>query len=95
VVIDAVFDDDSFRNAPDYGRSRIIGLARAGGYPAGVMLNNPMQWWLHGCSRSREAARLVQLCDTFHLPLILLVDDPGFMVGPDSERQGLNELVPG
>ena len=33
--------------------------------------------------------RLIQLCDTFHLPLVSLADEPGFMVGPDSERMGI------
>ncbi|MCY3920160.1 MAG: hypothetical protein OXG38_10210, partial [Chloroflexi bacterium] len=33
--------------------------------------------------------RLVQLCDTFHLPMVVLMDDPGFLVGPESEKQGI------
>ena len=90
VIIEAVLDQDSFFEiAPAYGASRIIGLARADGYPVGVMMNNPNR---RGGSMDVAAAekctRLVQLCDTFHLPMLVLMDDPGFLVGPESEKQG-------
>jgi acetyl-CoA carboxylase carboxyltransferase component len=54
------------------------------------MINNPR----HGggstdVAAGSKAMRLMQLCDTFHLPLISLADEPGFMVGPDSERAGI------
>lgn len=91
VIIEGVFDTDSFFEiAPHYGASRIIGLARARGYPVGVMMNNPNR---RGGSMDVAAAekctRLVQLCDTFHLPMVVLMDDPGFLVGPESEKQGI------
>ena len=58
---------------PQFGRSRITGLARVDGYPVGVMINNPQYL---GGSMDKDAgektARLVQLCDTFHLPLVAL-----------------------
>jgi acetyl-CoA carboxylase carboxyltransferase component len=60
------------------------------GYPVGIMANNPRY---NGGSTDVAAGskmmRLIQLCDTFHLPLISLADEPGFMVGPESERQGI------
>ena len=91
VILEGVLDNDSFFEiAPDYGTSRIVGLARAHGYPVGVMANNPYQ---RGGSMDVAAAekstRLVQLCDTFHIPMVVLMDDPGFLVGPMSEEQGI------
>jgi len=91
VIIEGVLDEGSFFEiAPDYGSSRIIGLARADGYPVGVMANNPNR---RGGSMDSDAAeksaRLVQLCDTFHIPMVVLMDDPGFMVGPESEMNGI------
>jgi acetyl-CoA carboxylase carboxyltransferase component len=79
-----------FEIAPLYGRARVTGLARIDGWPVGVMANNPL---FNGGSTDVAAGakvtRLIQLCDTFHLPLISLADEPGFMVGPESERQGI------
>ncbi len=91
VIIDGVLDKDSFFEiAPDYGASRIIGLARANGYPVGVMLNNPnRRGGSMDVAAAEKSARLVQLCDTFHLPMVVLMDDPGFMVGLESEKAGI------
>lgn len=91
VIIEGVFDKDSFFEiAPDYGSSRIIGLARADGYPVGVMTNNPKR---KGGSMDTAAAekstRLVQICDTFHIPMVVIMDEPGFLVGIESEKQGI------
>jgi acetyl-CoA carboxylase carboxyltransferase component len=91
VIVEGVLDEGSFFEiAPDYGMSRIVGLGRAHGYPVGVMMNNPNQ---RGGSMDVAAAekstRLVQLCDTFHIPMVVLMDDPGFLVGPMSEEQGI------
>ncbi len=90
-LLELVLDEGSFFEiAPDYGRSRITGLARLGGYPVGVMTNNP----LHGGGATdvhsgSKVLRLLQLCNTFHLPIVSLADEPGFMVGLDSEKQGI------
>lgn len=90
-IIDAIVDEGSlFEIAPHYGRARITGLARLDGYPVGVMANNPMH--LGGTTdvpAGEKAMRLIQLCDTFHLPVISFADEPGFMVGPESERHGI------
>ena len=90
-LLNLVVDQGSlFEIAPLYGRARITGLARIDGYPVGLMINNPRH---NGGSTDAAAGakvmRLIQLCDTFHLPLISLADEPGFMVGPESERQGI------
>ncbi|MBZ2188711.1 biotin/lipoyl-binding protein [Alcanivorax sp. JB21] len=65
----------------------ITALVRIEGRPFGLMANNPMH--LGGAIDSDgadKAARFMQLCDAFDLPLISLCDTPGFMVGPDAER---------
>lgn len=91
-ILAAVLDKDSFFEiTPHYGRSRIIGLGRVNGYPAGVMINNPKR--LGGSmdvAAGTKVIRFLQLCDTFHLPMIYLADEPGFMAGPEQQRQGID-----
>ena len=90
-VLDAVLDRDSlFEITPFYGCSRIVGLARIDGYPVGVMINNPKR--LGGSmdvAAGTKVIRFLQLCDTFHLPMIYFADEPGFMVGPEQQRRGI------
>ncbi len=90
-AINWVVDQGSFFEiAPFYGRSRIIGLARINGYPVGVMANNPMyEGGSTDVKGGSKVIRLIQLCDTFHLPLISFADEPGFMVGLESEKMGI------
>jgi acetyl-CoA carboxylase carboxyltransferase component len=89
-ILKSIFDDGSvFEMAPDFGASTLTALARLNGHPVGVMINNPM---VVGGAMTRSAAmkvsRFVDLCDTFHLPIVNLVDQPGVMTGPDAERDG-------
>ena len=90
-LIELVVDEGSFFPiAPRYGRARITGLARIDGHAVGIMANDPRQ--LGGATdvaAGLKTSRLVQLCDLFHLPLVDLADEPGLMVGLDSERQGI------
>jgi len=90
-LIELVVDRASFFELqPLFGRSRITGLARVDGYPVGVMANDPRH--LGGSmdkAAGEKAFRLLQLCDTFHLPLIYLADEPGFMVGLAEEKKGI------
>lgn len=90
-LIDNLVDEYSFFEiSPLYGRGRITGLARIDGHPVGIMANNPA--FLGGCTgvaEGEKVIRLIRLCDTFHLPLISLADEPGFMVGTDAEREGI------
>ena len=90
-VLRAVLDADSFFEiTPHYGRSRIVGLARVDGYPVGVMINDPRR--LGGSmdvAAGTKVIRFLQLCDTFHLPMVYFADEPGFMVGPEQQRQGI------
>ncbi len=89
-VIEAVLDADSFFElGPGHGRSQITGLARLRGHPVGVLANDP---FFYAGSMTADAAqkvtRFVDLCDTFHLPIVSLVDEPGFMIGPEAEQAG-------
>jgi len=68
----------------------VTALARIEGRPTGVVANNPMH--LAGAITSDgadKAARFMQLCDAFGLPLVSLIDTPGMMVGPDAEATAL------
>lgn len=90
-ILNAVLDTDSFFEiAPHYGRSRMLGLARVNGYPVGVMINNPKR---NGGSTDVAAGtkiiRFLQLCDTFHLPMVYFADEPGFNSGPAQQAQGI------
>ncbi len=90
-ILKMVMDTDSFFEiCPFYGRSRIVGFARANGYPVGVMINNPL--FLGGSldvAAGNKIIRFLQLCDTFHLPVVCFADEPGFMVGLEAQRQGV------
>ena len=90
-IVRRVVDAGSFFEiAPFFGRSRITGLARVDGHPVGIMANDPMRsGGATDVAGGEKVIRLIQLCDTFHLPLISFADEPGFMVGVDSERRGI------
>ena len=87
-IIEAVVDRGSFFElAPLYGQSQVTGLARLNGHPVGIMANDPM--WFAGAmtaDAAQKVRRFVDLCDTFHLPVVSLVDEPGFMIGPEAEQ---------
>ncbi len=87
-IIDHIIDRDSFFElAPLYGRTQIIGLARLNGQPVGVMANDPNFYaGAMTAEGAQKVKRLVDLCDTFHLPIVSLVDEPGFMIGPEAEK---------
>jgi acetyl-CoA carboxylase carboxyltransferase component len=89
-ILARIFDQGSlFEIAPDWGRSTITCFARLDGYAVGVLANNPM---VSGGALTRSAAlklaRFVDICDTFHLPIVNLVDQPGVMTGPQAELEG-------
>jgi acetyl-CoA carboxylase carboxyltransferase component len=70
-----------------FGAGMITSLARVEGRPLGIVANNPMH--LGGAidtDGADKAARFMQLCDAFDLPILFLCDTPGFMVGPEAER---------
>jgi acetyl-CoA carboxylase carboxyltransferase component len=75
---------------PKFARSIITCLARIGGYPVGVVANNPRQ--LGGILENNsadKAAHFMQICDAYNIPLVFLMDVPGFMVGSKVEHEGI------
>lgn len=89
-VIEQVVDRGSFFEiTPRFGRSQVTGLARLGGRPVGILANDCMhQGGAMTADGARKIRRFVETCDTFHLPIVSLVDEPGFMIGPEAERAG-------
>ncbi len=85
-VIDALLDD-VLELRRGFGLGMITALARIDGKPLGVIANDPSHLGgaidAHGADK---AARFMQLCDAFELPILFLCDTPGFMVGPAAER---------
>lgn len=87
-VLQAVVDLNSFFEiGRGYGRSQITGLARLNGQPVGVWGNDCRH--LAGsmtADGAQKAQRFIELCETFHLPIIAFVDEPGFMIGSQAEQ---------
>lgn len=93
-VIHAIVDKDSFFELnTNYGEALVVGLARLDGYSVGVMANDTCH---HGgavnASASEKMMRFVDLCDTFHIPVVNLVDNPGFLIGTQAEEEGTVRL---
>ncbi|MCZ6643626.1 MAG: hypothetical protein O7F71_18790 [Gammaproteobacteria bacterium] len=90
-ILNAVLDKNSFfEMSPFYGRARMTGLARVNGKPCGVMINNPkFNGGSMDVAAGEKTLRLLDLCDTFHLPLVYFADEPGFSVGPEQEEMGI------
>jgi acetyl-CoA carboxylase carboxyltransferase component len=90
-VIAALVDPDSFLELfPGFAENILIGFARLGGASVGLVANNPRV--LAGCidvDASDKAARFVRFCDAFNIPLVTLVDVPGFLPGTDQEYRGI------
>ena len=89
-MLELVLDRGSiFEISPMFGRSVITCLARLNGRPVGIIANDPMHY---GGGLTRSAAgkmeSFIDICDTFHLPIINFVDQPGTIVGPEAERLG-------
>src|SRR6267143_2287071 len=89
-IVEAVVDAGSFFEvAPLYGRSIVTGLARLDGWPVAVMASDPFfyggAWAADTC---QKVERFVDTAQTFHLPVVYLVDCPGFLIGLEAERTG-------
>ena len=89
-ILAMVLDRGSlFEIAPTYGPSQIAALARLNGQSVGVLANDCR---FYAGAMTAEAAqkyrRFVEMCDNFHLPIVNFVDQPGFMIGPEAERNG-------
>lgn len=91
VVIHLVVDSGQFYEIqPAYAGNLVIGLARLAGYPVGIVANQPaVLAGVLDIDASQKGARFVRFCDAFNLPLLTLVDVPGFMPGIEQEHAGI------
>jgi propionyl-CoA carboxylase beta chain len=90
-LIEKIVDEgDFFELQPDYAGNILIGFARMEGSSVGIVANQPMV--LAGCldiDSSKKAARFVRFCDCFNIPILTLVDVPGFLPGTSQEHGGI------
>lgn len=90
-VINAVVDNGEFLEVhARFARNIIVGFARFNGQSVGVVANQPSVYaGVLDCNASRKAARFVRFCDAFNIPLVTLVDVPGFLPGTGQEYNGV------
>jgi acetyl-CoA carboxylase carboxyltransferase component len=90
-VVKAVFDKNSWLEVkPTWAKNIVIGFARAGGHAVGVVANQPMhKGGILDSNAADKAARFIRMCDAFNVPLVYLMDVPGFMVGSQVEKEGI------
>jgi len=90
LITKVVDEGDFFEIGEHFARNIIVGFARMEGSTIGIVANQPMV--LAGCldiDSSRKAARFVQFCDCFNIPIVTFVDVPGFLPGTDQEYGGI------
>ena len=90
-VINAIVDDRHFFEVhADYAKNIIVGFARFNGISTGIIANQPaFMAGVLDCDSSRKAARFIRFCDAFNIPLLTLVDVPGFLPGSGQEYAGI------
>lgn len=90
-VIETLMDDGEFLEVQsEFARNLVVGFARLDGFPVGVVANQAD--YLAGVldiDASDKGARFVRFCDAYHIPLVTLVDTPGFLPGTDQEYGGV------
>jgi len=90
-VILGISDKESFFEIhKDYAENMVVGFSRIGGRSIGIIANQPM--YLAGCldvDSSKKGARFTRFCDCFNIPLLVLVDVPGFLPGTNQEWNGI------
>lgn len=90
-LIDRIIDEDSFCEIKKlFAKELITGLARINGQAVGLIANQPKaKGGVLFHDSADKAAKFINLCDAFHIPLIFLADVPGFMIGTQVERLGI------
>jgi propionyl-CoA carboxylase beta chain len=90
-VIEEVVDADSFLEVhKDYAENIVVGFARIAGRSTGIVANQPASMaGVLDINSSKKGARFVRFCDAFNIPLLVLVDVPGFLPGTDQEWNGI------
>jgi propionyl-CoA carboxylase beta chain len=90
LILKVVDDTDFFEIQPEHAKNIVVGFARMEGFPVGIVANQPLV--LAGCldiKSSIKAARFVRFCDCYNIPILTLVDVPGFMPGTAQEHGGI------
>jgi methylmalonyl-CoA decarboxylase subunit alpha len=90
-VIEVLADENRFLEVqPDYGKTMVVGLVHLGGRAVGVVANNPgYRGGALDAAGAIKAAEFIELCGIFGRPVVYLLDNPGVMAGPRSEREGI------
>jgi acetyl-CoA carboxylase carboxyltransferase component len=90
-IINAVIDKGSFMEVHEkFARNIIVGFARFNGQAVGIVANQPKVFaGVLDCNASRKAARFVRFCDCFNIPIVSLVDVPGFLPGTGQEYNAI------
>lgn len=90
-LIYKLIDEGDFLEIQEtYAKNVVVGFCRMEGYTVGIVANQPLE--LAGCldiNASRKAARFVRFCDAFNIPIVTLVDVPGFLPGTEQEHGGI------
>lgn len=90
-LVERIVDEgDFFEIKPDYAKNILVGFGRMQGKTTGFVANQPM--YLAGCldiNASCKAARFIRFCDAFNIPIVTLVDVPGFLPGITQEHNGI------
>ncbi len=86
MIVDA---GSAFEIQGGFGRAAITMFARMNGSVVGIVANNPMFGGIIDVKAARKQTHFIELCDTFHIPLIFLVDVPGLLIGVESESAAI------
>src|SRR5690606_22642771 len=89
-LVNALLDDPGVELHPKWAPNIVTTLGRLGGRTVGVIANNPLR--LGGCldaTSAEKAARFVRMCDAFGVPLVVMVDVPGYLPGVNQEHDGV------
>ncbi|AWV47547.1 acetyl/propionyl CoA carboxylase [beta] subunit [Mycobacterium leprae Kyoto-2] len=90
-VVTRLLDEEEFLEVQaGYATNIVVGLGRIDDRPVGIVANQPIQF--AGCldiNASEKAARFVRVCDCFNIPIVMLVDVPGFLPGTEQEYDGI------
>jgi acetyl-CoA carboxylase carboxyltransferase component len=90
-IVKNIFDLGTFFEIQkNWAKNIVVGFARLGGYSVGVIANQPgMMAGVLDCDASRKAARFIRTCNAFNIPIISLIDVPGFLPGTGQEHNGV------
>jgi acetyl-CoA carboxylase carboxyltransferase component len=87
-LLTAIFDRGSVFTYAEYGGATVTALARLDGHPVGVLATDPYKGTTMSLEGAQALARLVDLCETFHLPIVSLTDQGGITIGRVAEERG-------